>query len=373
MSHEIKPFAPSVYAARVARAQEVLRAQGLDALLAATGPDFAYLTGSWMTSNERLTALVIPAEGTPRLVAPQTDVLELQSTAVPEMGMELIGWADGEDPYGLALGEAGYARLAVSASLTADHLFKLQEHAPDAELLLASTALSELFMRKDDAELEQLRGAAAAIDRVHEAVPELLRAGLTEREVAADIEERILAEHVSVDFIIVGSGPNGANPHHSFSDRVLAEGEPVVVDIGGMFGAGYHSDCTRTYVVGGPELANAPFRDAYAILAEAQAAARALAAPGVRAQDIDAAARSVIAEAGFGDAFFHRTGHGIGLSVHEEPFLLAGNELVLEEGMTFSIEPGIYLEGTWGMRLEDIVVTTADGCESLNACPRELR
>ena len=209
---------------------------------------------------------------------------------------------------------------------------------------------------------------------MHNAVPELLKPGRTEADVAADLRELILREHVEIDFIIVDSGPNGANPHYDYGDRVLTEGEPVVVDIGGTLPSGYHSDTTRTYVVGG-DVTAAPqdFQKAYAVLERAQAAGRAAAKPGATAQDVDRATRSIIEEAGYGEYYTHRTGHGIGLSTHEEPFIMEGNELVLEEGMAFSIEPGIYIPGKWGMRLEDIVYTTADGYESLNKAPRELR
>ena len=253
-------------------------------------------------------------------------------------------------------------------------MLALQELFAPRETKVAALALAELFTRKDAAEIEQLRAAGRAIDAVHAKVPELLRAGRTEAEVAADIDKLILERHGVVDFVIVGSGPNGANPHHDFSDRVLEDGDMVVVDIGGTYGVGYHSDCTRTYVVGGdPATLPEEARSMYAVLAEAQEAAVAAVRPGVTAASIDDVARSRITEAGYGEAYFHRTGHGIGLSTHEEPFIMAGNDLVLEPGMAFSVEPGIYLRGRFGARIEDIVVVTEDGCERLNEGPRELR
>jgi Xaa-Pro aminopeptidase len=197
-----------------------------------------------------------------------------------------------------------------------------------------------------------------------------LRAGRTEREVGRDIAEAILAEgHVTVDFVIVGSGPNGASPHHELSDRVIEPGDPVVVDIGGTTHAGYCSDETRVYAVGEPP---AEFREYYDVLQEAQQAAVDAVRPGVTAEAIDVAARSVIEDAGYGEHFVHRTGHGIGLETHEEPYIVSGNTLRLEPGMAFSIEPGIYVAGSHGARIEDIVICTEDGVESLNKRPHDL-
>lgn len=373
---DTQTFSADVYAQRLHAAQKAAADKGIDLLLIGTGPDFAYLTGSWVSSHERLTVLVVPQRGTAWIAAPNTDITDIKAAPVGELDVELRGWNDGEDPYKLALHGAGdgLGKVALGQSLTADHVLRFQDLLPRAGYELATYALAELFTRKDEAEIAELRKAGRAIDAVHAQVPQLLQAGRTEAEVAHELEKLILREHSIIDFVIVGSGPNGANPHHSFSDRVLAEGEPVVVDIGGTLPSGYHSDCTRTYVVGG-DISKAPqdFQDAYAVLADAQAAGRAAAHPGSTAADIDAIVRQAISAAGWGDYFVHRTGHGIGLSTHEEPFIMEGNDLALEEGMAFSIEPGIYLEGKWGMRLEDIVVLTNDGYESLNLAPRDVR
>ena len=204
---------------------------------------------------------------------------------------------------------------------------------------------------------------------MHVRVPGWLRAGRTEREVGADIAEAILAEgHATVDFVIVASGPNAASPHHEVSDRVLESGDAVVVDIGGAMPSGYRSDSTRTYAIGEPP---AEFTAYYKVLYDAQEAACAAVRPGVTAESVDAAAREPITAAGYGEAFFHRTGHGIGLESHEDPYIVAGNDEVLEPGMAFSVEPGIY-PGPHGARIEDIVVCTADGYQRLNNTPREL-
>ena len=373
---DTQTFSADVYAQRLHAAQKAAADKGIDLLLIGTGPDFAYLTGSWVSSHERLTVLVVPQQGNAWIAAPNTDITDIKAAPVGELDVELRGWNDGENPYELALRGAGdgLGKVALGQSLTADHVLRFQDLLPHASYELATYALAELFTRKDEAEIAELRKAGHAIDAVHAQVPQLLQAGRTEAEVAHELEKLILQEHSVIDFVIVGSGPNGANPHHSFSDRVLAEGEPVVVDIGGTLPSGYHSDCTRTYVMGG-DISKAPqdFQDAYAVLADAQAAARAASHPGSTAADIDAIARQAISAAGWGDYFVHRTGHGIGLSTHEEPFIMEGNDLALEEGMAFSIEPGIYLEGKWGMRLEDIVVLTNDGYESLNQAPRDVR
>jgi Xaa-Pro aminopeptidase len=261
------------------------------------------------------------------------------------------------------------ASTGLADQMCALMVLKLRDALPGAKQLLASAALRDLRMRKNPAEVAALREAGAAIDRVHAQVPGWLRAGRTERQVGALIAEAILAQgHVQVDFTIVASGPNAASPHHEVSDRVLQAGDAVVVDIGGMMPSGYRSDCTRTYAIGTPPAA---FLAYYQVLQDAQQAAFDAVQPGVAAEDIDAAARGPITAAGYGDAFIHRTGHGIGLESHEDPYIVAGNAEPLEPGMAFSIEPGIY-PGANGARIEDIVVCTGDGAERLNHGPRDL-
>lgn len=367
-------FDTHVYARRLTEAARLCRVHGLAGLIIGTGPELAYLTGSWLSSHERLTALVVPAQGTPVLLVPGTDVGDVAHSAVPELDVEVRGWNDGQDAHGMAVEILPHTgAVALGSSLTTLHVLAFQHHLGSRETVAAATTLKELFMRKDLAEVEELHKAALAIDRVHERVPALLRAGRTEAQVAADLHALILKEHDQVDFVIVGSGPNGANPHHSHSGRILETGDVVVVDLGGTRGPGYHSDSTRTYVVGGIDHADPEAVAAYEVLAQAHAAAVAQARPGVTAASVDAAAREVISRAGYGEYFIHRTGHGIGLSTHEEPYIMAGNGLVLEPGMCFSIEPGIYLPGKWGMRLEDIAVVSDTGIELLTRQQRDLR
>ncbi|MEU7790539.1 Xaa-Pro peptidase family protein [Amycolatopsis sp. NPDC049159] len=358
--------------ARLDRARTAAAAAGTDALLIAPGSDLRYLLGQAGGSFERLTTLVVPADGTPALVVPKLEAPGYADVPTDELGVELLTWVDGDDPYKLVadrLGKPG--RVAVSDFTPALHVLALRSALGEAEQTLAGPVVRELRMRKDAAEIASLREAGAAIDRVHARVHEWLRPGRTEAEVGADIAAAIVEEgHVQADFVIVGSGPNGASPHHDVSDRVIEKGDVVVVDIGGPLPAGYNSDSTRTYAVGTPR--DADVAETYAVLQRAQAAAVAAVKPGVTAEAVDAAARDVIAEAGFGEYFIHRTGHGIGLDVHEEPYIIAGNALPLEPGMAFSVEPGIYQPDRWGARIEDIVIVTETGVESVNNQPHEL-
>ncbi|WP_227982438.1 M24 family metallopeptidase [Nocardia spumae] len=364
-------FGAEIYGKRLERAAELTRAAHLDALLITPGPDLRYLLGSAAQSFERLTCLVIPASGeTPSVVVPQLELASLDGSAAGELGLHLVPWVDGTDPYAVVKStlNAG-ARVAVGDAMPALHLLPIAD-ALTSLPVSATPILRRIRMIKDGAEIDALRRAGAAIDRVHARMGEWLRPGRTEAEVAADITAAIVEEgHDYADFVIVGSGPNGADPHHAVSDRVIEAGDVVVIDIGGPVTPGYFSDSTRTYVLGepAPEIA-----EPYAVLERAQAAAVAAVRPGVTAESVDAAARDLLSEAGFGAAFIHRTGHGIGLSVHEEPYIVAGNDIVLEAGMAFSVEPGIYFRGEWGARIEDIVIVTEDGGESMNQRPHGL-
>jgi len=364
-------------AGRLARATAATAGSGLDALLITPSADLRYLIGvpydAHAGVSERLTCLVLRGSGEPVLVVPRLERPGYQGIGLDELGVELADWVDGDDPYALVTGLLGGAprAVAVSDTMPAAHVLGLRAALPDTEQRLAGPVLRELRMRKDAAEVAALRKAGAAIDRVHARMSDLAKPGRTEAEVAGAIAVAIVEEgHVAASFVIVGSGPNGASPHHSVSDRMIEPGDVVVVDIGGPMPEGYYSDSTRTYCVGGEPTAEV--RDTYAVLHEAQRAAVAMIRPGVSAERVDGCARTIIADAGFGEYFVHRTGHGIGLDVHEEPYIVAGNDLALEPGMAFSVEPGIYLPGRWGARIEDIVVVTEDGCEPLNRRPHEL-
>lgn len=355
---------------RIQRAQAAARKTGIDALLLTPGADLRYLSGYAAKPLERLTCLLLPATGEPVLIAPH---LERAAAIAAGIETEIVTWQETDDPVALVarLLPAGTSVLGLDDQMWASRVLALAAAVPGAKQVLAGPVLSELRMRKSADEIEALRQAGAAIDRVHDRMHEWLRPGRTEQEVGADIARAIIAEgHERVDFVIVGSGPNGASPHHELSDRVIEAGDPVVVDIGGTTAAGYCSDSTRNYLAGGE--APEAYMDAYHVLLEAQRAQREHARPGVSAESVDQIGRDIIDAAGYGEQFMHRTGHGIGLESHEEPYIVEGNGLLLEPGMAFSIEPGIYLEGRFGARIEDIVVCTDSGIECLNNQPREL-
>lgn len=372
-------FSTDVYAQRLRAASSAAADAGLAGLVITPGYDLRYLIGSRAQTFERLTALVLPSSGEPTIVVPRMELASLKESAATELGIAVRDWVDGDDPYGVVAEALGGApagpdgRLAVEVAVTdampALHLLPLAG-VLGVVPVLATDVLRRLRMIKDGAEIDALRKAGAAIDRVHARVPEFLVPGRTEADVAADIAEAIVTEgHSEVAFIIVGSGPHGADPHHECSDRELRAGDIVVVDIGGPYEPGYNSDSTRTYSIGEP---SQDVAQRYSVLQRAQQAAVDFVRPGVTAEQVDAVARDVLAEAGLADAFVHRTGHGIGLSVHEEPYIVAGNDLPLEEGMAFSVEPGIYFPGQWGARIEDIVIVTADGALSVNNRPHDL-
>jgi Xaa-Pro aminopeptidase len=364
-------FDAAVYARRLAAAAAATAEAGLAGLVISPGYDLRYLIGSRADTFERLTALVLPAAGDPTVVVPRLELASFRGAFLSELGVVVRDWVDGDNPYELvrdALG-GGPAATAVTDSMPALHVLPLAG-VLGVLPVLATDVLRGLRMVKEECEVDALRNAGSAIDRVHARVPEFLVPGRTEADVAADIAEAIVAEgHSEVAFIIVGSGPHGADPHHRYSDRELQVGDIVVVDIGGTYEPGYNSDSTRTYSIGEPKTDVA---QQYSILQRAQRAAFDVVRPGVTAEQVDAAARDVLAAAGLGEFFVHRTGHGIGLSVHEEPYIVAGNDLPLAEGMAFSIEPGIYFPGNWGARIEDIVVVTEDGALAVNNRPHEL-
>jgi Xaa-Pro aminopeptidase len=364
-------FSTDVYAQRLRAAAAAAADAGLAGLVITPGYDLRYLIGSRAQTFERLTALVLPASGEPAIVVPRMELASLKESAATEIGIAVRDWVDGDDPYRVVAEVLGGAPagVAVTDAMPALHLLPLAE-VVGVVPVLATDVLRRLRMIKDGAEIDALRKAGAAIDRVHARVPEFLAPGRTEADVAADIAEAIVAEgHSEVAFIIVGSGPHGADPHHECSDRELRSGDIVVVDIGGPYEPGYNSDSTRTYSIGepSPEVAQQ-----YSVMQRAQQAAVEAVRPGITAEQVDAVARDVLADAGLAEAFVHRTGHGIGLSVHEEPYIVAGNDLPLAEGMAFSVEPGIYFPGQWGARIEDIVIVTADGAEPVNSRPHEL-
>jgi Xaa-Pro aminopeptidase len=363
------------YRDRLAGAVAATERAGLDVLLVGVGSDLRYLTGYEAMPLERLTMLVVRPGEVPRIVVPRLE------RAAAEAGLrtpvEIATWGETDDPYALATADIPRSgRVAISDTMLAMHLLEIQRVVGiDARYSLASAVLRDLRMVKDPDEIALLREAAHAADRVVAQIAGGPLVGRTEEDVATEVRERLIAEgHETAMFAIVGSGPNSASPHHEASDRVIRAGEPIVLDIGGTLG-GYGSDVTRTLWVTGGEARNGPderFRHLFAVLHAAQTAATAAVRPGVGCESIDSTARTIIDAEGYGENFFHRTGHGIGLEGHEEPYLVAGNGLPLRAGMAFSVEPGIYLPGEYGARIEDIVVCGEDGPVVLNEAPREL-
>jgi len=370
------PTNAEVLAGRLQRAADAARAAGIDALLLTPGADLRYLTGYDALPLERLTCLVVPAQGEPALVVPLLERLAAEASGADAV-VKVMTHGESDDAFALVTGlvrdavGSDAARVGVADRMWAEQVLRFRGLLPDAEQVLAGSVLRALRLRKTPDEIQGLRRAGAAIDVVHSRMGEWLQPGRTEDEVGRDIAQAITdVGHRSVNFVIVASGPNGASPHHKTSGRVIEAGDPVVVDIGGTMPDGYCSDCTRTYVAGGEP--DPEFSKYYAVLLEAQQRSCESVRPGVTAESVDAAAREVISAAGYGENFVHRTGHGIGLEEHEEPYIVVGNTTVLEPGMCFSIEPGIYLRGRHGARIEDIVVVTEDGVERLDTIDRDL-
>ena len=364
-------------AARLARQVNVraaMAAAQVEALVLSLGADLPWLTGYEAMPLERPTVLVVPVDAPATLVVPRLEAPRVDEE--PRL-FGLRPWGETDDPVALvAAAVGGRRRLAVSDRCWASLLLDLQATLPGATWRRASGVTGPLRAVKDDAELASLAAAGAAADVVSAALlaGDIRLVGRSEAAVSEEIGARLRAEgHVRVNFAIVGSGPNAASPHHEPGERRIGPGETVVCDFGGTFSldgdVGYCSDTTRTVVTGPPE---AELAELYAVLAEAQEAAVQAVRPGVACEEIDAVGRRRIAEAGFGERFIHRIGHGIGLEEHEDPYLVEGNGTPIVAGHAFSIEPGIYLSGRLGARIEDIVVATAGGCRRLNAADRSL-
>ena len=363
--------ATAVYIDRLARARASMAANGVDTLLVSVGSDLPYLTGYEAMPLERLTMLVVPRDGEATLVIPR---LEAPRVAEQPGAFTLRPWNETDDPVAIVASLVGRpAVAAVGDTMWARFLVELLGHWPSdrTRYVRGTEVMNELRMRKDAAEIAALQAAGAAADRVAAQLHagDIPLAGRSEAEVSADISARLLAEgHDVVNFAIVAAGENAASPHHHPGARVIREGELVLCDFGGTM-AGYCSDITRCVYLGTP---TAEVVDAYAVLHASHAAGVAAGVVGAACQDVDRAARKVITDAGYGEYFIHRTGHGIGMEAHEDPYMVEGNSLPIAAGHAFSVEPGIYVEGKWGMRLEDIVVATADGPLSMNHANHQL-
>lgn len=355
---------------RTERARSHLDAAGADALVLTPGPDLCYLSGVDAEQSERLTCLVVPADGEPTFVVPSLEAPDIRETTWVD---DIRAWDDetGPEPILDDLWDAPPSRLLLADRMWTRFSVALRRRVPEASIGLASEVLGPLRRRKDDRERDALRAAARAADETMRDVRALgaEAVGRTEADLAAFVAERLEANGgTGVAFeTIVGAGPNGADPHHASGEREIRPGDPVVLDFGTRVDR-YPSDTTRTVVFGGdpPE----GFEAVHAAVREAQAAGVAAAEPGATTGEVDRAARSVLEAAGYGDRFVHRTGHGVGLEVHEEPYVVADGDVELEPGMVFSVEPGVYLSDRFGVRIEDLVLVTEDGVERLNDTDR---
>ena len=358
--------------------QSAMYEHGIAAMVITPGADLRYVAEYDAKPLERLTALVIPVMGEALMVAPELEAHEARSSGFGAAGGQVRTWSETDDPFAIVaaqISDLPAGSVAVDDHMWAERVLRLRAEIPDRAQTLAGDLIRSRRRVKTEAEIEHLQEAADAIDAVHAQVPGILQPGMTEAQAGALIGDAILkAGHVSVDFVIVASGPNGASPHHSVSDRVMQVGDPIVVDIGGTMPSGYCSDCTRMYVLGEP---TAEYQFAYDRLLKAQRAASDFVQPGRAFEAVDAKAREVMSASSIdgkplSEYFIHRIGHGIGLESHEEPYLVEGNSEAMAPGMTFSIEPGFYVHGRFGARIEDIVVCTPNGHRSLNNQPREL-
>jgi Xaa-Pro aminopeptidase len=362
-----------VLAARHSKLRSALQASGLEAMAINAGPTLGYLTGLSFHLSERPVIAVFPAVGAPSMVVPELESLKFQEAAfeldLHTYGESLDTW---QPAFTAAFASREAGRIGVEPRwLRYLELEFLQRAGPRATLTSAESVVASLRMHKDDLELEVMRKATAiAQDALKATLPKVV-AGTTEREAAAELIQNLLRFGSGGELPfqpIVAFGPNSANPHAVPTDRPLQEGDLALFDWGANYG-GYFSDLTRTFTFGAvdPELVKIA-----GLVEAANAAARGVCTPGIRASDIDGAARDVIQDAGYGEFFVHRTGHGIGLEVHEEPYIRDDNSQLMAAGMTFTIEPGIYLAGRGGVRIEDDMVITASGVESLSDMPRSV-
>jgi Xaa-Pro aminopeptidase len=364
-----------MFAQRLDRTRSAMEQLGVDVLLLSVGPELPWLCGYEAMPLERLTMLVVPRDGDATLVVPRLEAPRVVER--PEV-FSVVPWGESEDPVALVADLVGPAGTAAIGDHTwARFLIDLQARLDHTSFRRANDVIGRLRAVKDQAEIDQLRRAARAADRVAVQLQagEIPLIGRSEAEVSADIGRRLLIEgHARVNFAIVAAGANAASPHHEASPmRMIYAEEIVLCDFGGTMigpdGVGYCSDITRCVHTGEP---TSEVRETYAVLHAAQAAACAAATVGTSCEEVDATARRIIIEAGFGGLFIHRTGHGIGIEAHEDPYIVAGNAEPLQAGHAFSVEPGIYRSGQWGMRLEDIVVATDDGPERLNTVEHDL-
>jgi len=358
---------------RLNRLTQRVADSGLDVLALVPGPNLFYLTGLSFHLSERPVVALFPAHGHPAIVVPAFEAVKVDHTDV-ELGVHAYTDEEGHaSAFKRACESLSLNRCVIGVEplhMRVIEVQLLERFAPQCPLVAADDVLAALRMCKDEHELALMRRAIAVTETALKTTMQQARPGMTERELAGLLMAQMLrsgGEGMAFPPIVV-AGPNAASPHAVPSDRPIQSSETIVVDCGAVVG-GYPADITRTFAIGelDPELSHV-----YEVVRAANVAGRAAAGPGVPAEGVDRAARAVIEEAGYGEYFTHRTGHGLGLEVHEPPYIVAGNRLLLESGMTFTVEPGIYLPGRGGVRIEDDVLVTSDGAESLTTFPREL-
>ncbi len=352
--------------ARIKRARHLLETHGVDAVVITSTANFFFFTETWINPHERLLSFVIRKTGDPVILAPKMHENDMVGSSV-----ETLLWNDGENAMALlakCIPEKGV--VSIDSLWPSQNLISLMRHRPQLTFIDSTRILGELRLRKDQHELALLRKAGEVADGVMQQIIAKIVPGMREIDVVEELKNLWTKEGVDeVSFNpIIGAGANGAQPHHQSGQTTIKSGDMVVIDMGGVINH-YCSDMTRTIAIGEvtPQM-----KDVYEVVHRAHEAGAKAVKPGVLLGEIDHIARTVIKEAGYGSYFIHRTGHGLGIEVHEEPYVYSGNQQPIETGMVFSIEPGIYLPGQFGVRIEDIVIATETNCESFNNFTKEL-
>jgi Xaa-Pro aminopeptidase len=355
---------------RLNKTTKLMQDNDVSALLITPGPNLRYLTGYKAKNLERLTCLVLQKDEVPRIVVPKLEKLAAIDSGLEEVGIEIITWEETESSYSKIKLHNSQGLVAVDSQMNASKILDFQKHFSNNKFIDAKVIMEPIRSKKSQYEIDQLVLAGKFIDIVHEQIPKIFELGDTERKLSQKIAHLITeAGHESVDFTIVATGQNSASPHHEPGDTLIDKGDVLVIDIGGTTPSGYCSDSTRTYVVGN---CSQEFQAKYEILKQAQFLAIDSVRGKITAEDLDSVAREYLLKHDLGEYFIHRTGHGIGMETHEEPYIVRGNTIKLLEGNAFSIEPGFYIEGKYGARIEDIVVKNGLNTIVCNNTTKEL-
>lgn len=357
------------YRQRIEAIQEKLLLEQNSIALITPGPNLRYLTGYKAKNLERLTCLKITENEKPVLLVPELEKLAAIDSGLDQNLIDIETWREGSDPYSIYSNHS-FKNVLIDEKMTADKLLNFQKIYANCNFFNFSSLIKQVRSVKSESEISELKKVGLMIDKVHEYVPTVLKPGFTEIEIAKKIASKILeVGHENVDFVIVASGKNSASPHHEPSNKVIEKNDVVVVDIGGTSYSGYCSDSTRTYCMGEAPI---EFKEFYDSLKIAQENACQAVKKDMTGKQLDAISRDKLTEAGLGEFFTHRTGHGIGMETHEEPYIVSTNNEKIVSGNAFSIEPGFYIENKFGARIEDIVVKTDQGFIRCNETSRDL-